>query len=317
MQELYAKAWELINKSQSIVLIPHINPDADGIGSAIGTYIALKNLGKQATLFCVSKEMPKVLDFLKGYEKFKHELPKKMDLVISFDCARFDRLGIIKGDFKLINIDHHISNEHYGDVNIIDTNACSTTIVVYKLLKSNNIALNRDIADALYTGLVEDTNFFSNDDINIEAFEIATLLIKEGCNPAYVAKMLTKREPLSKIRLEAELLNTLELHFDAKVSTIYLTQEMLKKSGATLSDTDEFANIGKRLATVEIALFFREIESSKIRVSVRSKESFDSNAFAKLFGGGGHVKAAGFILENTNLWDAKEKILQKIGEMIT
>ncbi len=308
--------WLDILKGENFVLIPHINPDADGIGCAMAMYWKLKEHGKKCTLFNASTDMPQELDFLNGFDKFVHKLPEKFDTAISFDSAKFDRLGISRGDFRLISIDHHISNDLYADVNILDVTAQSATTVVYKLLEAGGEKITKDMANALFTGLITDTGFFSNEDVCEDTFEYAKRMVSCGADPSYVSSMLTKREPLSKLRVLAMVLESLELECDGKVSFMYLSEEMLKKSGATRSQAEEFAHYGRDLATVDVGVFLREWESGNIRASIRSKGSFDANEFASNFGGGGHKKAAGIMFKSSTLNEAKEKILEKLREYL-
>ena len=136
---MYHNAWKLISQSHRIVLISHINPDGDALGSSLSLYPLLKEMGKKVTVVNRTAPLPLRYDFLPNYAKIKPALPARFDLLISFDCGSFDRLGIEKPDVPIINIDHHITNTQYGDINLIDPSMPSASSVVLQMLRENNI----------------------------------------------------------------------------------------------------------------------------------------------------------------------------------
>jgi len=292
---MYKEAYELIKNSKSIVLISHINPDGDALGSSLSLLPILKKMNKKVRVVNITKNLPKNLDFLPGFNEIKNELPKKYDLIISFDCGSFDRLGIEKRDTKLINFDHHISNTKYGDINLIEPDFASTSEVVYKFLKLNNIDIPKESAICIYAALVTDTGFFQYESVNERVFLMASELVKLGVSPNYIAKMLNEREPLAKIRLMAKILDTLTLFLNAKVAVLKLSQKMLKETGATVDMAENASNIARSLATVEVGVLLRKEEDGRIKVSLRSKNYVDVSKIAKMFEGGGHKRAAGFV----------------------
>ena len=298
-----------IEASSHIALLTHVNPDADTLGSALGMYHILNSMGKRATIVNTT-QLPYNLDFLPGIKKVKKALPKNCDLMMSFDCGSFDRLGIETKETFLINFDHHKSNTNYGDINIIDPDAASTSQVVYGFAEECGFSINKDAALCFYTALVDDCGFFKYDTVNAKTFEFARKLCELGVSPEFVANELTMREPLSKIRLIAMVLDTLELKLDAKVAVVRLTQQMLAKSGGAKEMADDALNMARSLATVEVAILLREEEDGKIKVSLRSKNYVDVSKIATLFGGGGHRRAAGFTLNEYNFDTVLDKILQ-------
>lgn len=292
---MYKEALELIDRSKSIVLISHINPDGDALGSQLALYFILKKMNKRVRVVNITKELPYNLDFLPGFKEIKKSLPNNFDLLISFDSGDFNRLGIEKKEgIKVINFDHHISNTKYGDINLIEPDFASTSEVVYKFLRLNSIKIPKESAICIYTALVSDTGFFQYESVNKRVFLMAAELVDIGVDPSFIAKMLNEREPLSKIRLMAKILDTLTLYLNATVAVLRLTQKMLKESGASVDHAENASNIARSLATVEVGILLREEEDGYIKVSLRSKNYIDVSKIAKLFGGGGHKRAAGF-----------------------
>ncbi len=297
MQELFKKAWEKIKNSDNIVLIAHVNPDGDALGSSLSLYPILKEMNKNVKVFNASKPLPMYLDFLPNFNKVVHNLPKKIDLMISFDCGSFDRLGIDEKPEFLINIDHHISNTNYGDINIIDPKAASSSQVVYNLLKTNGIKINKETAVCLYTALVTDTGSFQYESVNEKVFEFAADMVSCGVKPDFVAKMLFQRDRLSRLRLLAKAYDTIELCCEGKAAFVEVTKEMMEITGAIKDDTDTIVNSVRAIATVEVACMLRE-DDEGIKISLRSKNYADVSKIAVKYGGGGHIRAAGATLKN-------------------
>ena len=306
----YQKAIEALERAESVVLATHVNPDADTLGSALGLYHSLRVLGKRATLLNTT-QLPYNLDFLAGITKFKKELPKSFDLLVSLDAGSFDRLGIEKPNAPILNIDHHKSNTNFGTINLVEPSFAATAQVVYELLKKGGFPLPKESAEALYTALVDDCGFFKYESVNEKVFLCAADLCRHGAQPHEIAKNLTMREPLSKLRLTQKLLETLELYIYGKVGVITLTQQMLAETGATKEMADDVLAMVRSLATVEVAILLREEEDGRVKVSLRSKDYVDVSKIAVEFGGGGHKNAAGF----TDGYDFKE-VLERLLERL-
>ncbi len=296
---MYKEVWQKLQEARHIVLATHINPDADTIGSALGLYHVLQKSGKRPSLFNSDKELPYNLDFLPGIERFGTSIADNAELLVSLDCGSFDRLGIDKFDGFIINIDHHRSNEFFGDLNLVEPSFGATAQVVFELLERNGAKPCKNSATALYTGIVDDTGFFKYESVNEKLFRSVAKLCGYGASPHYVAKMLTMREPLSKIRLIQMLLADLKLYLNGRVGVIELTREILKKTGAKKEMADDALHMVRSLATVEVAVLLREEDDGKIKVSLRSKDRVDVSKIAIKFGGGGHKNAAGFTIGGT------------------
>jgi len=306
----FKEAWEKIISSNNIVLISHINPDGDALGSSLSLYPILKRLKKNVKVFNVTKPLPMYLDFLPNFDKVTNTLPKNIDLMISFDCGSFDRLGIEERPKFLINIDHHISNTKYGDINIIDPDAASTSQVVFNMLKANNVEIDKDSATCIYTALVTDTGSFQYESVNDKVFSMASELVKSGVKPDFVAKMLFQRDRLSRLRLLAKAYDTIELYCDGKVAFVEVTKEMMEITGAIKDDTDTIVNSVRNIVSVEVACMLREDEDG-IKISLRSKNYADVSKIATKYGGGGHIRAAGATLKDEFDFKKVKKMLKE------
>ena len=306
---MYKEIWEKIENSENILLISHINPDGDALGSALSLYPILKKMDKNVIIYNGTKPLPMYLDFLPNFNKVTNKVPKKVDLTISFDCGSFDRLGLDETPSFLINIDHHISNTNYGDINLIEPNAASTSQVVFNILKANGVEISKESAICIYTALVTDTGGFQYESVNDKVFEMAAELVRCGVEPDYISKMLFQRDRLSRLRLLAKAYDTIELCCDGKAAFVEITKEMMEITGAIKEDTDTIVNSIRGIASVEVACMLRE-EDEGIKISLRSKNYADVSKIAVKYGGGGHIRAAGATINESD-FDKVKKILQK------
>ncbi|MEO1958981.1 MAG: bifunctional oligoribonuclease/PAP phosphatase NrnA [Nautiliaceae bacterium] len=311
----FKEAFEKIKNANHIVLAAHKNPDGDALGSSLGMYAVLKEIGKRVTVFNATSPLPKYLDFLPNFNKVTNTLPKEYDLMISLDCASFDRLGIENRPLFLINIDHHISNTNYGDINIVNPKAAATAQIVFEFLKANSLPINKNTATSLYAAILTDTGSFQYDSVDEKVFQIASELIKHGANPAYVAKMLFQRDSLSRLRLLAKAYDTIEMCCDGKAAFVEVTKEMLEITGATRDDTDTIVNSVRNIEPVEIACMLREDEDG-IKISLRSKNYADVSKIALKYKGGGHIRAAGATIKEFDFKKVKNMLKEDIKEAL-
>ena len=308
---LHEQLWKLIDKYHYITLISHINPDGDTLGSALSFYPTLKKMGKHVSVVNRSQYIASKYNFLPNFKKIKKSIPDKCELLISFDCGSFDRLNIEKGDYKIINIDHHKSNTNYGDLNIIDSSYASCTLLTYEILESKQ-TINKDEAICIYTGLAEDTGFFTNSNTDALTFEAALKLISKGVIPSEISQNLKMRNSLAKTRLTSIFINSIELLNDATIAIGTVKQEDLANTGALISDSDHLVDILKNLATVELAIMILEEKDKTYKVSLRSKKHLDVSTIAQSFGGGGHKKASGFESKEEQIQTIIKKIINKV-----
>lgn len=233
----------------------------------------------------------------------------KTSLIISCDCGSIDRLGFELDDRDIVNIDHHMSNTHYGSINVVVPSYASSSQVAFKLF-SKYYTISKEVAACFYTALLSDTRYFTTSSVNEEVFSVAKELTSLGAKPEKIATYFTQRRALSSLRILEKALASLSLKLGAQVAILAVSKEDIKASGATVPDMDGIIDYAKSLATVKVAIFAIE-EEEGIRISLRSKE-VDISKIAVVFGGGGHKVAAGFTLKNYTLKDGIEVILDEI-----
>ena len=304
-----------IEAAKHIVLIAHVNPDADSFGAASAMYTHLMRLEKKVTLFCATERVNPRLAFLPWFDNMRHQFPKNADLAMSFDCGAKSRLGV-EVAVPLINIDHHKSNEGYGTLNVIDTKAISTTEVLYNLFKAQEIKINPKMATALYAGLLDDSHGFLAPKTGVNSFKMAAALCEAKASISEAATALFHQNSLAALRLKSLMLAKMSLHCNAQVVVHLVTREMMLESGAREVDCEAPLEESTGLPQVKVALMLRENRDGKIKGSLRSVGGRDVEKIAQVFGGGGHQHAAGFEVENITLEALYEKVILLIQEEI-
>lgn len=307
---------QTIMGSDNFIITSHYSPDGDNLGSSIGLYLALKKLNKK--VFIVLDDlMPKNLKFL--YQDVNicksEELNLNEYILIALDCGDKNRIccseSIIKNSKLIINIDHHASNDNYGDLNYVDSKASSTCELVYNLLVSmDEKILDKKIGSCLYTGLVTDTGNFMYSNANSSSFIMASNLIKLEIDKENIIKDIYQNNPLNYIKLLGDALNTLEV-LENKIAIIGLDREIFKKHNISFNDVEGVVNYTRDIEEVEVGILLKEKTPSEIKVSFRSKSYVDVNKIAQVFGGGGHMRASGCTIKDS-LENAKQMIIKEV-----
>jgi phosphoesterase RecJ-like protein len=285
----------LLSQYESVTILTHLNPDADTIGTALGVYGILKNSRKRVEVVNYHTNLPIYLDFLPYFVKIKSQIDFNDSLIITCDTGSIDRLGFDVGSREIINIDHHKSNTMYGAVNVVDSVAVSASEVAYGLFKET-FPITKDIATCFYAALLSDTQYFTTSNVSNDTFSLASQLMDCGVDISEVVYNLKQRRSLASLRILSSALDTLDMYQNGKVVFMYVSQEKLFETGATILDTVGIVDYGVSLVTAELSVVLIEQEE-KIRVSMRSKH-IDISNLAIAFGGGGHRNAVGFEIAN-------------------
>lgn len=319
---------EIVNEiklSKSIILTAHINPDGDALGSLLAFYFMIDDFCKKNNMekmikIVVDDKLPKYMrhfedtELIWSYEKFGEEFKhnfqndEKFDLFISLDCANEERYGkaieIKKLSKKSINIDHHISNTEHADFNYVE-DICSTGELLYQFLEIFEIELREKIAKYMYLGIINDTGNFRHDNVTEHTFFVCSKLIGAGVNNHKIANIIFEVSE-KKVGFIGELYKNKKINERYKFISYYLTQEKMKELSIEKDDTDGAAEMLLKIEGMELSLFVREDVDGSLKGSFRANDKYNVNKIASIFGGGGHIKAAGF---KTNL--SFEKILEK------
>ncbi|NLI60997.1 MAG: bifunctional oligoribonuclease/PAP phosphatase NrnA [Clostridiales bacterium] len=293
--------------SSSIALITHVNPDGDAIGSSIALKHALEKMGKLVDVYC-QDDIPDIFKFLEGVDRIKKadDLTKNYDLAVALDCSDRERMGtcssVMDRADRSANIDHHVSNTFYANINVVDENASATGEIVFELVglldNSTNINMaSKAIAVAIYTAIATDTGRFSFSNTSPKTHRIVASLIEWGVDVDRLSNLLFKSHSFEWVKLLGLVINTLEMYRDGKVAIMHISQEMMDKAGAAEEETGGIIQYAKDIYGVELAAVLREIDPSTTKVGLRSESLVDVSALAQEFGGGGHKRAAGYTIE--------------------
>ncbi len=304
-----------LDNAKHILIIAHLSPDADSMGSALAMYTHVLRLHKKVSLFCKTEKMNPALKFLPFFDKVKLTIPKDYDLAMSFDCGAIERLGI-DIDAPLVNIDHHVSNKNYGEINLLDTSAISTSQVLYDFFKSNNIKINAKMATCLYAGLVDDSQNFTTHKTDERAFLMAADLIRSGADNALCVQELFKNRSLASVRMKAKILSEARLHCSGKLVSSLVERSFFEETGAYEIDCEEALHESLDLVSVEVAIMLRHTKEGRIKGSLRSKNGIDMNAVASIFGGGGHIHSSGFVCDGSSLQEIENRLIEVIRKTI-
>lgn len=316
---------KIIIEANKIGITFHTSPDGDAIGSALGLLNGLRELGKD--VYIISKDsIPENLMFLPYSEEINGETtePKEgTDLVIVLDCGNVERISANLLDYSgmVINIDHHLSNDNYGFINYVDTEAAATAEIVFLLLKEigYEFSVKEEILErigrCLYTSLVTDTGSFRHSNVTKRTHEIAGILIGVGVNNSMIYNKLFDNRSINKLNFMGYAFQNAKLYFDGKVVVTLLDSDSLSKFNAEKEDTSDIIGNLLSIKTVEVAVLLKEVEEG-VKASLRSKYDFDVRKIAEMFGGGGHTKASGLMQKGVMLQIAKDNILKAIEREI-
>ncbi|MEG0180532.1 MAG: DHH family phosphoesterase [Paraclostridium sp.] len=313
---------QAIREGNNFIVTSHYSPDGDNIGSTLSMYYTLKKLGKNV-LYVLDDTIPVNLKFLvEGINILKsEEVNVKLDeyILISLDCGDENRICVsdnIKTSInKLICIDHHASNDNFGDLNYINPNESSTCELVYNLLKEFSKVIDKQIIDksiatCLYTGLLTDTGNFSYSNTNPSSYLMAYDLVNIGAKKDIIIQKIFQSNTYNYYKLLGEALDTLDI-VDGKIASMMLTTDMLDRNDISFNDADGVTSYTRDIDGVEVGLLFKEKRPGEVKVSFRSKNYVDVSVIAQSFGGGGHVRASGCTVKD-NIQNVKTMVIDEV-----
>ena len=309
-----------LKKANNFLLASHVNPEGDAIGSVIAMESFLKRLGKRTIIVC-EDPFPERLSCLPHQDRWnilKNVKAKggQFDALVVADCPTLARIGKVKElltpNTVIFNIDHHISNDLFGCYNYVLPKAAACGEVIYEIIKKFKMPLTREEAVALYVSLSTDTGSFKYSNTSVMSHKIAAELIQTGIDIERINEDLYATYSLNKISLYSRLLGKVETAFGGRVAWVSMSRRDLLDSKATYEDTEGFIDFLKYIKEVKVAFFISEMEKpNEVKVSFRSKEKYDVNQIATVFGGGGHKKASGCTI-NKGPQAAVQAILKEI-----
>jgi bifunctional oligoribonuclease and PAP phosphatase NrnA len=293
-----------LKSADRFLLTTHEGPDGDALGSLLATHKLLQQLGKDSVMFLAAKEFPLPVEYrFLPLEEVFHEPPVDVvDRVLVFlDCGNIDRMPVDflqRDDAKILNVDHHHDNTHFGTLNLVDTRASCTAEIVFRLARLLGAEITPEMATALYVAVVTDTGRFMYDNTGPEAHRMAAELIEAGVQVHDIYRRLYERVPLEKLHLVARAIERIERLDDCRLAVTYISAEDYFETGANESHTEGIIDHVRALEGAEVAALIRDKTDGGAfarKVSLRSATgTVDVSAIAQHHGGGGHSRAAGF-----------------------
>ncbi|HWL37465.1 MAG TPA: bifunctional oligoribonuclease/PAP phosphatase NrnA [Frankiaceae bacterium] len=300
---VWDEAVGLLRSADEVALACHVGPDGDALGSLLALAIGLRSLGKRVVASWGSEpfEVPAQYAFLPGLDLLTppESFPAAPELLVTFDTGSLDRLGVLAGNAKnaahVVVVDHHVSNTRFGTVNLLDTDAAASALLVDELLRRLGVPIDADIAACLYTGLTTDTGSFKYQATTPAVHGVAARLLETGIDHAAIAREVWDTKPFGYVKLLGVLLGRATLE-DGLVWT-WSTQADFAAYGVTMDDIEGAIDVLRTTVEAEVAVICKETPEGSYAVSMRAKGATDVGAAAVSLGGGGHRYAAGFTSE--------------------
>jgi len=324
----FQQVIDLIHKSERILVTTHTKPDGDAIGCLVVMCDVLKSIGKKVKSlllspapqwyqFLLNEKVP-VLDEDIQLEELTAGRFGEFDLIMILDTNSPGQLPKFKDYLKqnekpVLVIDHHRTADGLGAVELVESDAAATALVVIELLKYSGWKITEKIAEALFVAVATDTGWFRFNNTDSRVFSACAELIDAGAKPTEVYHKLYENFSQPRFKLMTAMLNTLELQLDGRYATMQITQTDFERTGATYADTENLINECRRISTVDTTALFIELNDGRIRCSLRSKGTVDVGEIAAKFGGGGHKMAAGTFVPGP-LDNAQQLIFKEVSK---
>lgn len=303
-----------IKKAEKIVILTHESPDGDAVGSALAMKLMLEELGKKSDV--IIPEYSRMFQFLPSAEEIKIDSEiKKYDLAISVDCATFKRMA--KNEYfenakKTIVIDHHGSNNMYGDLNYVNPVSPACCEILVGMAEYFEIRISKDLGTCIMAGIITDTGGFRHLGITPDTFEYTAELIRLGVDIPDIYKRTMRTKTKANFELTKRVIDRMELLENGKVSFTYITSQDELEVGAETGDHEGLVDIGRDIEGVKVSIFIRQKDNEDAyKVSLRSEDGINVSDICLVFGGGGHARAAGALIQG-NVEQVKEKIMREI-----
>jgi phosphoesterase RecJ-like protein len=297
----------------SFLIVGHVNPDGDCLGSMCALGLGLRQLGKQVVMLSM-EGVPDLYRFLPGADQIVTEAPLRMgcEVAITVDCDGLERVGdaldAVRSCGALIDVDHHPGVNRETPLALVDSNCASTGEVLIPLLDAVGVRMTKEMATCLLTAIITDTGSFRFSNVRPSTLRIAADLMDAGALPSRIAQQVYEGRSFASQKVLGFALSSLRTTARGRIAYASISQHQLAQAGATEAETEGIPNTVRSIRGAYVGLFFRESPEKSIRVSLRSREGYDVSQVAKLFGGGGHPTASGCTVDGP-LDEAQELVI--------
>ncbi len=319
------EAAAFIKSHNNFLIASHTNMEGDALGSQLGFYFLVRKMNKRACMVNEEK-VPYGYEFLPALDRIRHFKENfksgKFDSFVALDCSDLKRSGevsLLAVNKPVLNIDHHISNSNFGQVNWVEPGFSSASEMVYRLYKEMGVELDKNSALALYSGILTDTGSFRFSNTSSDTHFAAGDLLNYGIDVAAIYKNIYGSIPYSDLRLLTRILPTMKTALGGKIVWFEVPKQVLKKQDGIFFDLSEtLLTFARTLKGLEVAVLFREnfAAGREVRVNFRSQGKVDVNKIANFFGGGGHKNASGCTIKDMTIEKVSRIVLKKIKDEI-
>ncbi|MCX7702863.1 MAG: bifunctional oligoribonuclease/PAP phosphatase NrnA [Planctomycetota bacterium] len=317
----YRDAWKMLEKGKKFLVTSHIYLDGDAVASELVVAKVLRSLGKEYVIVN-EHAVPRFLRFLPKSAEIKtysQGTNYEFDTAVVLDIGAWKRMGLVSemidlSRHKVLNIDHHCSNDGFGENTLVDSEASSTGEILFHLLKENGFEIDEEAAFLLYVALFTDTGRFTYDNTSPVTLRIAADLLDKGVDTQKVVNEVYRSMTDAQLALQARALSRLAMTGNKKIAWITLYWKDFEETGGEPDDTQEFAEFPRSVAGVVIGMYVREMEDGRVKVSMRSNGGVDLNKFAMRYGGGGHKSAAGITFSGMSVEAVTQFVVSELSK---
>ncbi|GAX90570.1 DHH family phosphoesterase [Effusibacillus lacus] len=319
-RQMLQEASDFILQNDDFLLITHVQPDGDALGSTLGFAHLLQALGKRYAI-AVEEPIPAKFRFLPMSDRIQlaSQISRRFSKIVALDCGDIKRFGrcaeFLEPQADILNIDHHKTNDCFGRANLVDLEAAATSQIVFNLASFMGTEIGRDMSVCLYTGILTDTGGFRYGNTTVEVHTIAAELLRNGVSPYDVADRVLETLTWSQLQLIREGLKSLQKDELGKVAWMVVERDLLDRLGAGDEDAEGLVSYARNVQGVEVGILFREKADGTVKASLRSKYHVDVGEIALSLGGGGHARAAGCTLAGP-VDKAVAEVLLKVRESL-
>ncbi len=322
IMQLFSRMNEIIDAAQTILVASHIDPDGDALGTQLAFAAYLHSIDKQVVLVR-DGEIPDKYLFLPGVENISLTSPEflanlNFDTAVILECPDLKRIGranqLLDSSVRVLNIDHHLDNADFGEVNWINSASSSVGEMVYEYFAWLGYSITPEVATALFTAIMTDTGRFRFNSTSARTLQIAGELVAAGAKPQMITDQIYFSMQPEAMKLVGKILNEIEYHFNGKLCVLTMTNEMLKATGANKHDSEGIIDFTLFTKGVDAGLFIKEHSDSSVKASLRSRDGINVASIAAHFGGGGHFNAAGCTIEHP-IDKARDMLLKLFEEV--
>lgn len=305
-------AASFLERSDKFVILTHASPDGDTLGSAYALADALCALNKRVFVVCPDKIPEKFGYLIKEYEAFEPET------VVAVDIADEKLLGSLYDRYSgraALCIDHHGSNTKYAEMLYLEADAAAACECIYNVINELGTMITPYMASCLYTGIATDTGCFKFSNTTPRSHRYAAELIEKGADYGEINRVMFEVKSRGRIAMERKVLENIEFYYGGRCAVITVTRDMIKETGCPLGDLDGVTAMSRQIEGVQIGVTIKEKPDGKYKVSLRTFEPYNAADICAVFGGGGHIRAAGCEF-SCDIESAKRQLLSAIGEVL-